>query len=108
MSSASAAPSTSSSRISTAPRLPRRANHFPEQSRNRMPLSFSLADKVVLLTGGTGLFGRGLTTALAESGATLIIASRNADKLRAVAEEETARGHRVTAESYDQSDESSI
>ncbi|HEY2574019.1 MAG TPA: SDR family oxidoreductase [Verrucomicrobiaceae bacterium] len=73
-----------------------------------MPLSFSLADKVVLLTGGTGLFGRGLTTALAEAGANLIIASRNAEKLRAVAEAETARGHRVFAESYDQSDESSI
>ena len=70
--------------------------------------TFSLTDKTVLLTGGTGLFGRGLTASLAEAGATLIIASRNADKLRAVAGEETARGHRVIAESYDQSDEASI
>jgi NAD(P)-dependent dehydrogenase (short-subunit alcohol dehydrogenase family) len=54
------------------------------------------------------LFGRGLTASLAEAGATLIIASRNADKLRAVAAEETARGHHVSAESYDQSDEASI
>lgn len=74
-----------------------------------MPLSsFSLADKVIVLTGGTGLFGRGLTAALAEAGATLIIASRNADKLRTVAQEETARGHRVFAESFDQGDEASV
>ena len=70
--------------------------------------NFSLENKTVLLTGGTGLFGRGLTASLAEAGATLTIASRNADKLRTVAEEETARGHRVFAESYDQSDEASI
>jgi len=70
--------------------------------------NFSLKDKVVLLTGGTGLFGRGLTASLAEAGATLIIASRNADKLRAVAEEETARGHRVFAETLDQGDEASV
>jgi NAD(P)-dependent dehydrogenase (short-subunit alcohol dehydrogenase family) len=70
--------------------------------------NFSLENKTILLTGGTGLFGRGLTASLAGAGATLIIASRNADKLRAVAEEETARGHRVFAESYDQSDEASI
>lgn len=73
-----------------------------------MTPTFSLSGKVIVLTGGSGLFGRGLTASLAEAGATLIIASRNADKLRAVAEEETARGHRVFAESYDQSDEASI
>ncbi|MBI5801632.1 MAG: SDR family oxidoreductase [Verrucomicrobia bacterium] len=70
--------------------------------------SFSLQDKVVLLTGAAGLFGRGLAAALAEAGATLVIASRNADKLRSVAAEETARGHRVFAESFDQGDEASI
>ncbi len=70
--------------------------------------SFSLTDQVVLLTGAAGLFGRGLATALAEAGATLIIASRDAEKLRAVAEEETARGHRVFAEAFDQGEESSV
>jgi NAD(P)-dependent dehydrogenase (short-subunit alcohol dehydrogenase family) len=73
-----------------------------------MPDPFSLKDHVVLLTGAAGLFGRGMASALAGAGATLIIASRNADKLKAVAEEETARGHKVFAEGYDQGDESSI
>lgn len=71
-------------------------------------INFSLKDKLILLTGAAGLFGRGLATALAEAGATLIIASRNADKLQAVADEETARGHRVHAEGFDQGDEASV
>jgi NAD(P)-dependent dehydrogenase (short-subunit alcohol dehydrogenase family) len=70
--------------------------------------NFSLRDHVVLLTGGAGLFGRGLAAALAEAGATLILASRGVEKLRAVAEEETARGHRVFAEEFDQGDEASV
>jgi NAD(P)-dependent dehydrogenase (short-subunit alcohol dehydrogenase family) len=70
--------------------------------------TFSLNDRVVLLTGAAGLFGRGLAAALAEAGATLIVASRDAAKLQAVAEEETARGHRVFADSFDQGDEASV
>ncbi len=70
--------------------------------------SFSLEDRVVLLTGGSGLYGRGLAATLAEAGATLIIASRNAAKLQGVADEETAKGHRVFAESLDQGDEGSV
>jgi NAD(P)-dependent dehydrogenase (short-subunit alcohol dehydrogenase family) len=69
---------------------------------------FSLKDHTVLLTGAAGLFGRGLASAIAEAGATLIIASRNADKLQVVADEETARGLKVFAEGFDQGDESSI
>ncbi len=70
--------------------------------------SFSLANKVVLLTGGAGLYGRGLAASLAGAGATLILASRNVEALRAVAQEETALGHTVHARSLDQGDESSI
>lgn len=70
--------------------------------------SFSLKDKTVLLTGAAGLFGRGLASALAEAGATLIIASRSAENLQAVAAAETALGHRVHAEAFDQGDEASI
>ncbi len=69
---------------------------------------FSLAGKVVLLTGGAGLYGRGLTADLAAAGATLIIASRNLDALRTVAAEEAAKGHCVEAEQYDQSSNDSI
>ena len=69
---------------------------------------FSLRDRVVLLTGGAGLYGRGVTTALAEAGARLVIAARNLDRLKTVAAEETAHGHEVIAEQYDQGDEASI
>jgi NAD(P)-dependent dehydrogenase (short-subunit alcohol dehydrogenase family) len=73
-----------------------------------MPDPFSLQDHTILLTGAAGLFGRGLATAIADAGATLIIASRSADKLQKVADEETARGRKVFAEGFDQGDESSI
>lgn len=69
---------------------------------------FSLRGKVILLTGGAGLYGRGLAAMLAESGATLIIASRNIAKLQMVAEEESARGYSVHAEVLDQGDEASV
>lgn len=73
-----------------------------------MPPSFSLQDRVILLTGGAGLYGRGLAAMLAQTGAILILASRNRDKLQAVAEEETAKGNRVFAEHLDQGDEASV
>ena len=54
--------------------------------------SFSLAGKIVLLTGGAGLYGRGLAAHLAASGATLVLASRDVGALQKVAAEETALG----------------
>lgn len=69
---------------------------------------FNLNGKVIILTGGAGLYGRGLVADLAGAGATLIIASRNKKSLDAVAAEETAKGHKVTAEVLDLSDEKSI
>ena len=69
---------------------------------------FSLRGKVVVLTGGGGLYGRGLAAMLAEAGATLVIASRNVEKLRVIADAETARGFQVVAEPLDQADESSV
>jgi NAD(P)-dependent dehydrogenase (short-subunit alcohol dehydrogenase family) len=69
---------------------------------------FSLRDQVVLLTGGTGFYGRQLTTAVAEAGAQLIIASRNLTRLKEVAHEESKRGYFVRAEAFDQGDEQSI
>lgn len=72
------------------------------------PDLFSIRDRVIVLTGGSGLYGRGLAAMLAESGATLIIASRGLEKLRQVAAEETARGFTVHAERLDQSDEKSV
>ncbi len=69
---------------------------------------FSLKDHTILLTGAAGLFGRGIASALAGTGATLIIASRNADNIQLVADEETARGHHVFAEILDQGNELSV
>jgi NAD(P)-dependent dehydrogenase (short-subunit alcohol dehydrogenase family) len=69
---------------------------------------FSLKNKVIVLTGGTGLYGRGLTADLASAGAKLVIASRNAEACQRVAEEECRAGNDVNAETYDQGEESSI
>lgn len=70
--------------------------------------SFSLQDKVVVLTGGAGLFGRGLVAAIAAAGAKLVIASRDTAKLEKVAAEENAAGRSVVAEKLDQGDEASV
>ena len=51
-----------------------------------MNAPFSLQGHTILLTGAGGLFGRGLASSLASAGATLIIASRDATKLEAVAD----------------------
>lgn len=69
---------------------------------------FSLRDKVVVLTGGRGLYGRQLTSAIAEAGAKLVIASRNLTQLQQVAEEENQRGYAVACEAFDQGEEKSI
>lgn len=69
---------------------------------------FSLKDQIVVLTGGAGLYGRGLTADLAAAGATTIIASRNLQACQQVADEENQKGGHVVAESYDQSSEESI
>lgn len=69
---------------------------------------FSLKGKVILLTGGSGLYGRGLSAELAAAGAELVIASRNREACAEVAREEAAKGHKVHAEQLDQGDEASV
>ena len=69
---------------------------------------FSLEGKVILLTGGAGLYGRGLTADLAAAGAQLVIASRNVEALEQVAAEERLEGRLVTAMQLDQADEGSV
>lgn len=69
---------------------------------------FNLQGKVVVLTGGAGLYGRGLAAFLAEAGATLVLASRQKEALENVAAEERARGYQVEAEQLDQGDEASV
>jgi len=69
---------------------------------------FSLRGKTLLLTGGAGLYGRGLSSMLAQTGATLILAARDVVKLQVVADEETKKGNHVFAEALDQGDASSV
>lgn len=43
---------------------------------------FRLDDRIVIVTGGAGQFGKPISAALAEAGATVVIASRDEDKCR--------------------------
>jgi NAD(P)-dependent dehydrogenase (short-subunit alcohol dehydrogenase family) len=70
--------------------------------------TFSLKDKVALVTGGAGLYGRQIVAALAEAGAETYIASRGVEALEKVAAEERAAGYNVTALKLDLSSEESI
>lgn len=90
-----------------------RSTTEPTQLPNPFPVMsylerFSLRDKVILLTGGAGLYGRGLAADLAAAGATLVLAARDVAKLELVAAEERARGFQVEAEGLDQGDEASV
>jgi len=70
--------------------------------------SFSLAGKVVVQCGGTGLLGRALVSGLAAAGATLVVASRNRAALAALADAEQAAGRTVLIEETDIGSEDSL
>ena len=72
------------------------------------PPTFSLTGKIVLLTGGAGIYGRGLAAQIAATGATLILASRNVEALEKVSAEERALGRNVHVRPLNLTEESSI
>ena len=70
--------------------------------------TFSLKDKVGLITGGAGLYGRQIVAALAEAGAETYVASRNLEALEEVASIHRNNGYNVSALRFDQGDEGSV
>jgi NAD(P)-dependent dehydrogenase (short-subunit alcohol dehydrogenase family) len=69
---------------------------------------FELNDRIAIVTGGSGLYGKSISLALAESGATVIIASRNLEKCREFAQEINDLGLKADAFKLDQGEEESI
>lgn len=69
---------------------------------------FRLRDKVVLLSGAAGLYGRGLPNRLAQAGVKLVLAPRNLEALQVIAKEEKESGPEVFAESLELAWEVSI
>src|ERR1700729_1687249 len=67
-----------------------------------------LADKIALVTGASQGIGRACALTLAAQGATVALAARNEEKLRAVAEEIAAAGGRAEVFVLDISNEASI
>lgn len=69
---------------------------------------FDLTGKVILVTGGAGNYGKCITAGLGEAGATVIIASRNKEKLEEVAADFQQQGLDVHALQVDQGDNHSV
>ena len=69
---------------------------------------FSLKGKTAVVTGGSGLYGKQITLALAEAGAKVVIASRNKAKNEEYAETLRIQGYNVVSDVLDQGDEESV
>lgn len=69
---------------------------------------FSLTGKVIVQFGGTGLLGRALVSAIANAGATLVVASRDRDSVKLLADEAREASGDVHAEEVDICSEDSL
>ena len=69
---------------------------------------FDLSGKIAVVTGGYGLYGKQITIGLCEAGATVVIASRDEEKCRQLAEELCERGLSASGRKLDLGSEDSI
>ncbi|HUZ58841.1 MAG TPA: SDR family oxidoreductase [Hanamia sp.] len=69
---------------------------------------FRLDDKIAIVTGGAGYFGKPISSALAEAGAKVIIGSRDKKHFESYAEELKEKGWKAEGMFLDLSDEMSI
>ena len=69
---------------------------------------FDLSGTTALVTGGAGMYGLPISEALAEAGAHVVIASRNAAACERIAETLRTAGYAASVEPYDQAGETSI
>jgi NAD(P)-dependent dehydrogenase (short-subunit alcohol dehydrogenase family) len=71
--------------------------------------AFSLKDRIALVSGGAGpLFGSSISEALAEAGATIVVASRSRERNEAFAERMNKQGYTVYPDQLDITDTASI
>jgi len=69
---------------------------------------FYLKDKVAIVTGGAGLYGKYITEAIAEAEAYVYVCSRNIENCKKIADKLTKKGYSVFPEKLDLADEKSM
>ena len=75
---------------------------------NNVMDSFRLGDKIAVVTGGSGLYGRQMVLALAQAGAEVYTVSRKLESNEEFASKLREEGYKVYAGQLDQADEDSV